>query len=466
MNISKVALAATITSLIAACGGGSSGSSTPSSSSAVSSVVSSSMVSSTSSQSSLSSSSADSSVSFESSSSSAHSSSSSVSSVSSSSSSSGAQTSTGLSCEFVNTVQGFASIDDNDASYNVTGGADVGQGNYEVRVTDGVALRNAVYGSASLPYQDKPLTIYVEGLITWANSNNADIRIERSNVSIIGLGPDAGFEGVGIELRPRNASTPVENIVIRNLKMRLVPQANGSGDIISLDGRNGPIRNVWINHNELHNNLTPPAGATCANSGLNANCDIEKDYYDELVSGRANISNITISYNYLHDSWKTSLWGSSDGAVENVGRRVTFHHNHWHKVNSRLPLYRYGFLHMFNNYYNDVTGTGINARMGARALIDGNVFESVRNPIVSIDSPVLGYWTVGSNEFANSFTGITTSTGSCTSGTPPCYGAHAISTDSSPYVSPYEYDAALLPTAEAKAHVIANAGAGIIEECL
>lgn len=121
---------------------------------------------------------------------------------------------------------------------------------------------------------------------------------------------------------------------------------------------------------------------------------------------------------------------------------------------------------MFNNYYHQVTGSGINVRMGARALIDGNVFEIVKNPIVSIDSPELGYWTVGDDEFANSFAGVTVSPGFCTSGTPPCYGAHAESTDASPYLPPYDYSDVLLPTADTKEHVMANAGVGKIDECL
>ena len=432
MKKSKLALLFTLSSLLVACGG-SGGSSTPSSASSVA-------------QSSSSSSSVTSSPA-----SSASPTSSSLSSSSSSSVSSG-----GLACELINQAQGFASIDDDDNPYVVTGGADVGEGNYEITVTDGVALRNAVYSSSS-PYRDKPLTIYIGGLITWENSNNADIRIERSNVSIIGLGDDAGFEGVGIELKPKNSSTPVENIIIRNLKMRLVPQTRGAGDIISLDGRNGPVRNIWIDHNELHNSQFTEGCTTEA---------CHKDHYDELVSGRADVSNITISYNYLHDSWKTSLWGSSDNPEEDVGRRVTFHHNYWDNVNSRLPLYRYGILHMFNNYYHQVTGSGINVRMGARALIDGNVFEIVKNPIVSIDSSELGYWTVGDDEFANSFAGVTVSSGSCTSGTPPCYGAHGTSTDASPYLPPYDYSDVLLPTADTKEHVMANAGVGKIDECL
>lgn len=363
-----------------------------------------------------------------------------------------------LSCEAINTVYGFASINDQDKAYDVTGGADAGQGNYEVIVTNGVELRNAVYGSASNQYKDKPITVYVEGKITWANSNNSDIRLERSHVSIIGRGESAAFEGVGIEIRPANNQT-VENIVIRNMKMGLVPQKNGSGDIISLNasGTGAKIRNIWIDHNELYNNLNAE-GCTTE--------DCRKDFYDELVSGRGDISNITISNNYLHDSWKTSLWGSSDDAAEDVGRRVTFHHNYWHNVNSRLPLYRYGYLHMFNNYYENVAGSGINLRMDARGLIDGNVFENVKNPLVSIDSPKLGYWTVGTGEYANSFVGVTHSNGGCSNGSPPCYSAQDRSTDPNPYTPNYDYSDVITPTVDTKAFVKKNAGVGKISECL
>lgn len=380
-----------------------------------------------------------------------------VSNASSSSASSALTTTTGLACDTVNTTFGFASIDDNDKPYAVTGGADTGSGNYEVTVTTGNDLRKAVYGSASI-YKDKPLTIYVAGKITWENSGKNDIRIERSDVSIIGLDETAEFEGVGIEIRPIN-NTTTKNIVIRNIKMGLVPQANGSGDIISLNasGTNAKIRNIWIDHNELYNSLQT-AGCTTE--------DCHKDFYDELVSGRGDISNITISNNYLHDSWKTSLWGSSDSVSEDVGRRVTFHHNYWKDVNSRLPLYRYGYLHMLNNYYENVSGSGINLRMGARGLVEGNVFERVKDPIVSLDSSALGYWTIGSGDRENQFISPVSVSGSCNAATPPCRNAHNRSTDTSPYTPEYTYDDLALSTAEVKDFVKANAGVGVINNCL
>src|SRR5690554_998665 len=416
MNNQKLALTLAVSALLAACGGGGSDDSG--------------------------------SAPVNSSKSSAASSSSSTSSVDASSSSSAS--SDANACSVFNDVQGFAALNDLDQPFLVTGGADKGEGHYEISVSNGIELRDAVYSSASA-YKDKPLTIFVTDLITWENSGNADIRIERSDVSIIGRGVEAGFEGVGIELKPKNASAPVQNIIIRNLKMRLVPQAHGTGDIISLDGRNGPIRNIWIDHNELYNALETPG---CTSESCH------KDFYDELISGRADVRNVTISYNYLHDSWKTSLWGSSDTADQgDADRRITFHHNYWHNLNSRLPLFRFGEAHIFNNYYHEVAGSGINVRMGAVMRIDGNVFENVKNPIVSIDSDELGYWTVEDNQFVN----ITTSNGNCNSSTPPCYRAHEQSTvtDHQPV-----YDYQLTPVTEVKNHVVENAGVNKIEACL
>jgi len=355
------------------------------------------------------------------------------SSVSSSSSSS---VSSLAGCEKYNSVQGFASLNS-----GTTGGADVGAGNNLVTVTTGNDLRSALTSGS---YASLPLTIYVDGLITWENANNQPIRITRSNLSIIGR-PNAEFLGVGIEIRDG-----ASNLIIRNLKMREYPQSRGTGDLISLDGRNGPIRKIWIDHNELHNSRAAPEGI-CSTQ------DCHKDYYDELVSGRGDVGEVTISYNYLHSSWKTSLWGSSD--TDNSQRTITFHHNHWENVGSRLPLFRFGEAHLFNNYYYDVSESGINSRMGAVMRIDGNYFEQVRNPIVSIDSAELGFWTVEDNFFQE----ITQSNSSCNGSTPPCYGKHQESTIEG-HTPPYSYS--LMPVEEVKEYVIESAGVNKIEACL
>jgi len=344
-------------------------------------------------------------------------------------------------CEKVNTVHGFAAMDG-----GVTGGADVGEGHYVISVTTGNEMRDAVYWSSS-PYQDRPLTIYVDDLITYENSGGNDIRIERSDVSIIGRSENAGFEGIGIDIRP-NTSEGNGNIIIRNLTMRLVPDGVGTGDIISLNAGSGPVRNVWIDHNEFYNELEVDA---C--DSFDEDCN--KDFYDELVSGTGDVGNVTVSYNYLHDSWKTSLWGASDNDEHH--RTVTFHHNYWKDFNSRGPLYRFGELHVFNNYYDNIMSTGVNVRMHAVARIEGNVFDS-HNPIVSAYSSAVGYWDVEDNLFEN----ITTS-GSCNGGS-SCYGAQEESTGQ--FIPPYDYDAILLPASEVKAYVMEHAGSNKLVECL
>ena len=337
------------------------------------------------------------------------------------------------SCTNFNTVQGYAA-----QGNGVTGGADAGLGNNTVTVTTGAELNN-VLSATNATYKDKPLIVYIGGHITWANSNNAEIRIRRNNVSIIGM-PDSGeISGVGFHV-----SHGASNIIFRNLKMHEVPQTNGSSDHIHLDGQDGAVSNIWIDHNEFYNDLT-----------------VDKDFYDELVSGRSAVHNVTISYNYLHDSQKTSLWGSSDDSVaENVGRTISFHHNHWKDVVSRLPLFRFGEGHIWNNYYQNVTGSGINSRMGAKIRIDNNVFESVKNPILSIDSPNIGYW----NATGNSFTSVTwgsTPVANCS--TPPCYAGNNDSV-TDPFVPPYTYNA--MPTADVKTHVTTYAGRNKINSCL
>jgi len=304
--------------------------------------------------------------------------------------------------------QGYASLD-----AGTTGGA--GTNAVTVTATTGAEIQ------AALANRDlnRPLTIRVNGTITSANSGGIskfDIK-DMNNVSIIGVGNNALFDGIGIKVYRAN------NVIIRNLKLRYVN--TGDKDAITLEG---PASNIWIDHNEIYNSL-----------------DVDKDYYDELVSGKKDVDKVTISYNYLHDSWKTSLWGNSDS--DNYNRRITFHHNHWQKVNSRLPLFRYGQGHIYNNYYSDVQDTGINSRMGAVIRIENNVFENTTNPIVSFYSSALGYWDTRGNQFINTSWQAM-----------PAEGVIA-----GPDVQPnavlnLPYSFALLPVSEVKAHVLANAG--------
>jgi pectate lyase len=319
-----------------------------------------------------------------------------------------------LSCAEANTVQGFAAID---------GGTTGGAGGESATVSSGSELVDLLKAKRD---DATPLTIFVNGTLTPENSGDAkqfDIK-DMENLSIIGVGDRGLLDGIGINISRAN------NIIVRNLTIRY--NRIGQKDGISIQGTS---HHIWIDHNEIYNSL-----------------DVDKDYYDELVSGKNEIDNITISYNYLHDSWKTSLWGSSDSDA--YERRVTFLGNHWQNANSRMPLFRFGQGHVVNNYYENVMSTAINARMGARIRIEGNHFENVTNPIVSFYSDTYGYWDTEDNIYENV-------AWEENSGSGIIAGPDVGSTVS--YKPSYSYN--FIPAVDARQHVLNNAGVGKLENC-
>lgn len=254
----------------------------------------------------------------------------------------------------------------------LNGGTTGGEGGQVVYVSTGVDLQNEINKGG-------PKIIYVNGTITPENNNNKYV-VEVKNVSrisIIGVGTKGELNSVGIKIYNAN------NIIVRNLKIHNVKDpaiATQGPDCITISG---PARNIWIDHCELYNQFQ----------------GVDKDYYDGLLDINGDVSYVTVSWCYFHDSWKTSLIGSSD--TDNYNRTITFHHNWFRNCNSRLPSFRFGEGHIFNNYYQDIAGSAINSRMGAKLRIEHNYFENVRNPIGSWDSSEIGYWDIAGNIFIN-----------------------------------------------------------------
>ena len=259
------------------------------------------------------------------------------------------------------------------AAGNTTGG----KGGATVTVTTLSQLQSVAANSSAL-------IIKISGHIT----GNDIVRVA-SNKTIVGVGSTA--ELTGIELGLANSS----NIIIRNLKLSHVLAANHDGDDIHLQ----KTHHVWIDHCEMFSDS--PA------------IQPNKDLFDGLVDITHDSSFVTISWTFFHDHWKTNLIGSSDS--DNFDRRTTFHHNIYHNVNSRTPSYRFGHGHVYNSLFQNVAGSGVNSRMGAVLRIEGNVFDTVSDPITSLDSSSVGFWDVRDNQFVNS-TGNqpTTSNGSFT----------------------------------------------------
>ena len=162
----------------------------------------------------------------------------------------------------------------------LNGGTTGGAGGPSVTVTNGTDLQNAIK-------QGGPRIIYVNGAITPSNSGSLskiDVK-EVNNISIIGVGANGEFDGIGIKV------WKASNIIIRNIKVHHV--LIGDKDCISIEG---PSNNIWVDHCELYNQFQ----------------DVGKDDYDALLDAKAESAYLTYSWNKLHDSWKASLNGSGE----------------------------------------------------------------------------------------------------------------------------------------------------------
>ncbi|KAL6595214.1 pectin lyase-like protein [Neocallimastix sp. 'constans'] len=246
---------------------------------------------------------------------------------------------------------------------SLNGGTKGGQGGQVINVSNQNQLVNALKGNNSK-------IVRVNGIINL----NTDINVG-SNTSIIGANGNSGFTGGGFKFK--NA----KNIIFQNLKFSYCLGPNK--DCINAQKSS----NIWVDHCEFFNDR---------NHG--------KDYYDGLIDFTHACDYITISYNYIHDHYKASLIGHSDNnGAEDTGKlHITYHHNYFKNVGSRLPSLRFGTAHVFNNVYENIEASSVNIRMGAQALIEANVFKNANKPIsTNLDSKQEGYVVQRNNNFGN-----------------------------------------------------------------
>lgn len=215
-------------------------------------------------------------------------------------------------------------------------------------------------------------------------STYADVIRLGSNKTLVGIGSDAFFNRIGIRIQCQS------NIVIRNIRftMKNVPYKLdgevkilgryagkdtllGDPDCIGIQADDESLpeaqrvsRNIWIDHNEFFNE--DPSVMT------------EKDRYDGLVDTKNNSYNITISWNYFHDHHKASLIGKGNSDV--FDHKTTYHHNYFKNIAARLPLFRHGVGHLYNNYML-TSENGANARINSDLYMEANVFQDSKKPV-------------------------------------------------------------------------------------
>jgi pectate lyase len=258
----------------------------------------------------------------------------------------------------------------------------------------------------------------------------------KNNITILGL--DGSKANFGIRIKGT-----ANNIIVRNMKIGLLPGGADNGDLIGIEADS---HHVWIDHNELYTRNTKCAGTPDDDTTFDGMLDIKNQ-----------ASFITVSYNYMHDHAKVGLIGSSD--TDSAERRVTYAHNRYENLGSRLPFQRFGYVHSYNNWFNNITGSGINPRMGGHILVENNFFENALNPVFS-QSTVLGQWDLRNNNTRSSADNATYNiTWTACSGSTPCQKATNWTTTATfPITLPYSYTT--YPPATSKCIALNAAGAG------
>ena len=264
------------------------------------------------------------------------------------------------------------------------GGTTGGAGGKTVRATTGTQIHAALCGRAAT---DTPIVIEVEGTINHGNTtkvsggscNTAADKIELkgiSNVTIVGVGAGATFDQLGIHIRD-SRNVILQNLTVKNVKKSGSPLSNG-GDAISMEST---VRNVWADHLTLE-----------ASGG-------ESQGYDGLFDMKDDTQFVTLSYSTLSNSGRGGLIGSSETDTGNSF--ITFHHNLYTNLDSRVPLLRGGVAHIYNNSYVSLNESGINSRAGAKAKVENNHFKNSKDVLGTFYTSATGYWQASGNVLDN-----------------------------------------------------------------
>ncbi|KAL0934034.1 pectin lyase F-1-like protein 2 [Colletotrichum truncatum] len=195
---------------------------------------------------------------------------------------------------------------------------------------------------------------------TWWNAPKNPIDV-KSNKSLVGVGTKGVIRGKAFRLRGG-----VSNIIIQNIHFtELNPQYVWGGDAITLDGAD----RVWIDHNKF--SLT---GRQMIVSGWGAAGKVTIS--DNEFDGRTSWS---VSCNNKH-YWGLLLIGANDF--------YTIAGNWLHDLSGRAPHLGTGdsssnVVHVVNNYFQNIDGHALDIQGNAWALIEGNYFENVKEPVSS-----------------------------------------------------------------------------------
>lgn len=194
--------------------------------------------------------------------------------------------------------------------------------------------------------------------------NMIDISSSTKGLTIEGVGTNAEFFQFGLTF------SNSKNIEVKNLAFTGYPE-----DACSFQGSSNSDAGNYTGF-FIHN---------CTfNRGVN-NWDVsgERDKYagDGAIDLKR-LSGVTLSYTKFNNCKKTGLVGGSNS---DLTYNITFHHNYYLNVESRLPLGRQANMHIYNNYYVGCNQT-IDLRSHAYVFMEGNYFDSSKLPRTQNDT--------------------------------------------------------------------------------
>ncbi|KAM0327409.1 hypothetical protein ACHAQA_005695 [Verticillium albo-atrum] len=192
-----------------------------------------------------------------------------------------------------------------------------------------------------------------------------------SNKSIIGSGGKGVLKGKGIQLKSGASNVIVQGIEITDLNPGIV----WGGDAIDFKGGND---GVWIDHCKV--SLVGRQFVVSHYDG--SRITLSNNEFDGVTTTSASCNN--------NHYWTMMFIGDGD--------QVTLDKNYLHNVAGRAPkLGQDGVTGTFqasNNLFSNMEGHAFDAYKGASAILEGNVFESVSQPMTSAGAAISTLFTV------------------------------------------------------------------------
>ena len=219
-----------------------------------------------------------------------------------------------------------------------------------------------------------PAVILIEDTINLQQGES--ITVDANNITILGSGEQATLRYGGLRINGNN-------VIIRNLSIGdsyIDGHWDGKGaagnDALSLTGRH-----IWVDHCDLYH-------------GFDGLLDISRNGPDPADM-------ITVSWTRFRNHNKVMLIGSNDRDTVCRGfLRVTVHHcwfdgttsfydaidKNYYNLTQRMPRVRFGDVHVYNNYYEGVSGYCVAARLESRVVVEKNYFRNLEDPHIIDDA--------------------------------------------------------------------------------